>query len=58
VPPELVTRLRALGVLDVMIQTSLMEAERARPLLEGFRAQGAVQIANDGERVLLRLPGS
>jgi hypothetical protein len=58
VPSDLVTRLRALGVLDVMIQTSLMEAEGARPLLEGFRAQGAVQIANDGERVLLRLPGS
>ena len=56
VPPDLVARLRGLGVADVMIQTSEMGIDRARPLLEGLRAQGAVQIANDGERVLLRLP--
>ncbi len=56
VPADLVERLRALGVDDVMLQTTVMGTKRAELLLEGLRAQGATQIANDGERVLLRLP--
>jgi hypothetical protein len=56
VPADLVGRLQALGVRDVMVQTKDMGRDRAQPLLRGFRAQGASQIGNDGERVLLRLP--
>jgi hypothetical protein len=56
VPPDLVSRLRALDIENVMIQTAVMGSERAAPLLAGLRAQGASQVANDGERVLLRLP--
>jgi hypothetical protein len=55
VPPDLVARLRAIGIVDVMVQTAVMGSERAEPLLDGLRVQGAEQIANDGERVLLRL---
>ena len=51
-----VARLQALGVENVMVQTIAMGKERAKPLLMAFRAQGAEQVANDGERVLLRLP--
>jgi hypothetical protein len=58
VPVDLVARLRALGIENVMIQTAVMGPDRADPILAGFRAQGASQVANDGERVLLRLPSA
>jgi hypothetical protein len=56
VPADLTARLRAIGIENVMIQTAVTGPELAAPLLAGFRAQGATQVANDGERVLLRLP--
>jgi len=55
VPADLVSRLRARGIENVMIQTAVMGADLADPLLAGLRGQGADQVANDGQRVLLRL---
>ncbi len=55
VPADLVARLRALGIADVMVQERELGKERARSLVDGLRAQGAVAIASDGERTLLRL---
>jgi hypothetical protein len=56
VPQSVVEQLGALQISDVMIQATEMGHDRARSLALDLRRQGATEIADDGERILLRLP--